>query len=82
MHSPVSQHTLPAVTDAPGFRGFYAFRDEAEPDRAVSVSLFDSREDAVRSHERVVGTAREELGEMAYRTPEAAMGETVVLATA
>lgn len=82
MHSAMSQHTLPAVTDAPGFRGFYAFRDEAEPDRAVSVSLFDSREDAIRSHERVVGTVREELGDMAYHTPEAAMGETVVLATA
>lgn len=82
MHSAVSQHTLPAVTDAPGFRGFYAFRDEAEPDRAVSVSLFDGREDAVRSHERVIGTAREALGEMAYGTPEVTMGETVVLATA
>ena len=82
MHSAVSQHTLPASTDAPGFRGFYALRDEAEPDRAVSVSLFDSREDAVRSHERVVETAREELGEMAYGTPEVTMGETVVLATA
>lgn len=82
MHSALSQHTLPAVTDAPGFRGFYAFRDEDEPDRAVSVSLFDNREDAVRSHENVVGTVRGELGEMAYDTPEVTMGETVVLATA
>ena len=82
MHSALSQHTLPAVTDAPGFRGFYAFRDEDEPDRAVSVSLFDNREDATRSHERVVGTVRGELGEMAYDTPEVTMGETVVLATA
>ena len=82
MHSMVSQHNLPAITDAPGFRGFYAFRDEAEPDRAVSVSLFDSREEAVRSHERVVETLRRDLGEMAYGTPEVTMGETVVLATA
>lgn len=82
MHSMVSQQVLPAVTDAPGFRGFYAFRDEAEPDRAVSVSLFDNREDAMRSHERVVGTVREQLGELAYRPPRVTMGETVVLATA
>ena len=82
MHSALSQHTIPAVTDAPGFRGLYTLRDEAEPDRAVSVTLFDSRGDAVRSHERVVGIMREELGEMAYGTPEAAMGETVVLAAA
>ena len=82
MHSLVSQHTLPAIMDAPGFRGFYAFRDEADPDRAVSVSLFDSREEAVRSHERVVETLRRDLGEMAYGTPEVTMGETVVLAAA
>jgi hypothetical protein len=82
MHSLVSLHTLPAITGAPGFRGFYAFRDEAEPDRAVSVTLYDTRAEALRSHERVVGIMRERLGEMAYATPRAAMGETVVLATA
>jgi len=82
MHSAVSQHTLPAITDAPGFRGFYAFRDEADPNRAVSVTLFDSREDAMRSHEQVVGVMREQLGEMAYRPPRVTMGETAVLATA
>ena len=82
MHSLVSQHTLPAIMDAPGFRGFYAFRDEAEPDRAVSVTLFDNRDDALRSHERVVGIMREQLGEMAYRPPRVTVGETVVLATA
>ena len=82
MRSLVSQHTLPAIMDAPGFRGFYAFRDEADPDRAVSVTLFDNREDAMRVHERVVGIMRERLGEMAYATPRVAMGETIVLAMA
>ncbi len=82
MHSAASDHALPLITDAPGFRGFYAFRDEAEPDRAVSVSLFDRREDAERSHERVVGILRGDLGEMAYASPEVTMGETVVLAAA
>jgi heme-degrading monooxygenase HmoA len=82
MHSLVSQHTLPAITDALGFRGFYAFRDEANPDRAVSVTLFDSREDALRSHEQVVAIMREHLGEMAYQAPQVTMGETVVLAAA
>ena len=82
MHSALSRHVLPAVTDAPGFRGLYAFRDESDPDRAVSVSLFDRREDAVGSHERVVGILRGDLGEMAYASPEVTMGETVVLATA
>ena len=82
MHSALSRHVLPAVTDAPGFRGLYALRDEADPDRAVSVSLFDDRDEALRSHERVVQIMRERLGEMSYRPPRVTMGETVVLATA
>ena len=82
MHSIVSERTLPAITRAPGFRGFYAFRDEADPDRAVSVTLFDTRQEALRSHEEVVAIMRERLGEMAYAAPRVAMGETVVLATA
>ena len=82
MHSAVSGHALPLITGAPGFRGFYAFRDEADPNRAVSVTLFDNRDDALRSHERVVEAMREQLGEMAYRPPRVTMGETVVLATA
>ncbi len=46
------------------------------------MTLFGSREDAVRSHERVVGIIRERLGEMAYRPPRVTMGETAVLAAA
>jgi heme-degrading monooxygenase HmoA len=81
MHSMVSEHTLPAITRAPGFRGFYAFRDEEDPNRAISVTLFDSREEAMRSHEEVIGIMREWLAEMAYRPPRVITGETVVLAT-
>ena len=82
MHSAVSGHALPAITGSPGFRGFYAFRDEADPNRAISVTLFDTRDAAMRSHERVVETMREQLGEMAYRPPRVMLGETVVLAAA
>lgn len=82
MHSAVSQHTLPAITRAPGFQGFYAFRDEHDPNRAISVTLFDSREEAMRSHEAVVAIMRDQLGEMAYRPPRVVSGETVVTATA
>jgi len=81
MHSLVSQHTLPAVLDSPGFRGFYAFRDEAEPDRAVSVTLFGSREEALHAHEQVISIMRDRLGEMAYQPPHVTQGETAVLAT-
>ncbi|MFC7538206.1 antibiotic biosynthesis monooxygenase [Siccirubricoccus deserti] len=70
MHSVVSQYTLPAITNAPGFRGFYAFRDEADPDRAISITLFDTHEEAMRAHEQVVGIMRKRLGEMAYQPRE------------
>jgi hypothetical protein len=46
------------------------------------VTLFDSRDEAMRSHEEVIGIMRERLGEMAYRPPRVVTGETVVLATA
>jgi heme-degrading monooxygenase HmoA len=81
MHSLVSEHTLPAIKHAKGFRGFYAFRDEADPNRAISVTLFDDREEAMQTHEAVVAIMRDQLGSMAYGTPEVVVGETVVLAT-
>ena len=65
-----------------GFHGLYAFRDGADPDRAVLATLFESREEALRSHGEVLAIMRERLGEMAYEPPEVTMGETVVLAAA
>ena len=82
MHSLVSEHTLPAIINAPGFHGFYAFRDEADPDRAISVTLFDSRDNALHSHQDLLRIMRERLGEMAYGAPEVTTGETVMLAAA
>ena len=79
MHSPTSRDTVPAIEHAPGFRGFYAFRDEAEPSRAVSVTLFDTRDEALAAHEAVLAITRERLGEMDYELPTVAMGETLVL---
>jgi hypothetical protein len=82
MHSLVSGHTLPAITQAQGFRGFYAFRDEEDPNQAISFTLFDGRENAVGAHEEVLSIMREQLGELAYQEPEVVMGETVVLVAA
>ena len=81
MHSIVSEKTLPAIEGAQGFRGFYAFRDEEVPDRAISVTLFDTREDALRTHEAVLAIMRERLGDLAYELPAMVAGETGVLAT-
>ena len=82
MHSPTSRETVPAIEHAPGFRGFYAFRDAAQPDRAISVTLFDTRNQALAAHEAVLAITRERLGDMDYELPAMAMGETLVLTRA
>ena len=79
MHSPTSRETVPAIEHAPGFRGFYAFRDAAQPDRAISITLFDTREHALAAHEAVLAITRDRLGDMDYDLPSVAMGETLVL---
>ncbi len=50
----LAEHTLPIIEGHPGFRGFYAFRDEWNPHHAVSVSLWRGRAAALSSHERVL----------------------------
>lgn len=79
MHSPTSRETVPAIEHAPGFRGFYAFRDEVAPDRAISVTLFDTRDEALAAHEAVLAITKERLGDMDYDLPAVTMGETLVL---
>lgn len=81
MHSLVSEHTLPTLVNAPGFRGFYAFRDEKNPDRAMSLTLFNSRDEALHAHAELIGILRGNLGELAYQAPEMECGETIFLAT-
>ena len=76
MHSPTSRETVPAIEHAPGF---YAFRDEAAPDRAISVTLFDTHDQAMVAHEAVLAITKQRLGDMDYALPEVTMGEPLVL---
>ncbi len=50
----LAEHTLPVIEGHPGFRGFYAFRDERNSHHAVSVSLWRHRAAALSAHERVL----------------------------
>lgn len=77
----VRRHTLPVITGSPGFRAVYMFRDEREPSRAVSVALFDTRADALRSHEGFLQVLREEASAVAPTPPRAATGRAIVFAT-
>ena len=74
------EHALPLVTGAPGFRGFYAMLDERDASRAVSVSLYDTREHAMAAQERIVATMRDKR--FAPNPPGVMAGRTVVVAAA
>ena len=81
-HEVARRHALPVVTGSPGFRAVYMFKDERERSRGASVALFDTREDARRSHERSSQVLREEAGEVAPTPPRAATGRAIVFAAA
>ena len=52
---------LPAITEAPGFRGVYMVRNEREPDRSAVVMLFDGKGDAERCHRRLINLMRQHM---------------------
>ena len=78
----IRRHALPVITGSPGFRAVYMFRDEQEPSRGATVALFDTRADALRSHERSLQVLREKAAEVAPTPPRAATGRAIVFAAA
>ena len=54
------EYVLEAIKDKPGFQGVYHLM-HAESGRALSISFFDTDEDA-QAAQRAVGTAREAGG--------------------
>ena len=57
------------------------FRDERGPSRGATVALFDTRADAMRSHERSLQVLREKATAVAPTPPRAATGRAIVFAT-
>ena len=53
----LTEHTLPSIERQPGFRGFWAFRDERDPAHAVSVSVWNGRGAAFAAHQRALETS-------------------------
>ena len=74
------EHIMPVLTRAPGFRGYYAMPDERDASRAVSVTLFDTRENAMAAQGKVVPLAREV--KIASNPPAIMTGRVVVAASA
>jgi heme-degrading monooxygenase HmoA len=50
----LTERTLPAIERQPGFRGFWAFRDERDPAHAVSVGVWNGRGAAFAAHQRAL----------------------------
>lgn len=76
------QHLLPALRQQPGFRGMLSFRNAADPRRAVSVSIHDSREAAEATAARM-GELQAELRAKhpgAFPNPPTRTGGTALIA--
>jgi heme-degrading monooxygenase HmoA len=77
----IREHTHPIMRQQPGFQGFYAFRDDAEPEHVVSVSLWSSRDAAILAHQRVL-EAMAALRHVVRSAPKVTAGAARVIAAA
>lgn len=76
------EHVLPVIRQAPGLRRHHTFTSGADQGRVVAVSVFDTRENAMRVSDRVVGIMRERAKEVAPDPPRVTAGEAAVAAQA
>ena len=74
------QHTIPIITQGPGFRGIYIAGADGDETEAAVVTLFDTRENALQSHEQVMQIIREKGRDVAPTPPRVVTGQTLVLA--
>jgi len=74
------EHVVPVIRQTPGQRGHYVFF--AGGQRVVAVSMFDSRDNAIRGSDQVVGIMRARAKEVAPNPPRVTAGKVVVAATA
>ena len=76
----VREHVFLTITGASGFRGYYALLDERDASHGVSVSLFDTRQNAIEANERVVSVMRDRR--IAPNPPRVMAGQAVIIAAA
>ncbi len=76
------EHVVPVLRQAPGLRSHYVFAVGGGQGQAVVASMFDTRENAMRASDQVVGIMRERAREVAPNPPRVTAGEAVVSAAA
>jgi hypothetical protein len=74
------EHVVPVIRQRPGLRGHYVFF--AGRQRVVALSMFDTRDNAIRASDEVVGIMRERAKDLAPNPPRVTSGKAVVAATA
>ena len=74
------EHVVPVIRQRPGLRGHYVFF--AGGQRVVALSMFDTRDNAIRASDEVVGIMRERAKDLAPNPPRVTSGKAVVAATA
>jgi hypothetical protein len=76
------QVSVPSISSSPGFRGFYAVWGDPGRSRAAIATLFDSRENADQSNERVIALIREKGGSVVPPPTRIVVGKALVVAAA
>jgi hypothetical protein len=74
------EHVVPVIRQRPGLRRHYVFF--AGRQRVVALSMFDTRDNAIRASDEVVGIMRERAKDLAPNPPRVTAGKAVVAATA
>ncbi len=72
---------LPVIVRAPGFIAHYGFANDRAAGQVVAVSIFDTEEHALRSHDQVLATIgqHEKLKEAMPNPPQVTAGQVTVL---
>jgi hypothetical protein len=67
---------VPLMRELAGFRGYYLL--DGGPDALITISMFDSADEALMSNEKAVGWVRNNVMEFARGMPEIMVGDVLV----
>ena len=68
---------VPLMRELAGFRGYYLL--DGGPDALITISIFDSADEALMSNEKAVDWVRNNVMEFARGMPEIMVGDVLVV---
>jgi hypothetical protein len=77
----VREIIMPVITQAPGFVGHYGFTNDRVAGQAVALSIFDTKEHAMQSHDQVMAAINQNSNLKAAmpNPPQVTVGQVIVL---